>query len=111
MILDEKNRILYFDKRNKEIDLTSSETKIVSFFIKNKNKRIKISEIFQFLYPQSKYSRKEFNMIKQYIYRINTKIYPYAKITAKWKTGYSLEEDLTHFYAWKEEFKKYYENT
>lgn len=104
MILDDINYDLYFHKRNKKIELTRFETTILLCLIKNRDRRIRLEEFVEYIYGENSFTNVYKDSFQSTIYRLNQKMYPYAKIVAKPRMGYSLKESEYYFEKWKNNF-------
>lgn len=103
MILDDYNSKLYLN--NKVIDLKEHERDLLSYFIKNKKRNIFFNEIIRkFFYSET--------LVYTTIRALNKKMYPYAKIEARYKLGYILKiAEINGFANWKRNFLKEHKNT
>jgi DNA-binding winged helix-turn-helix (wHTH) protein len=87
MILDENNRILYL--KDKKVRLSKYQNRVLSYLIQ-KNKHAKIDDIINNVYLEEKTNCPEFyyNSLRQLIWKLNKKTFPYFKIVYRRKIGY-----------------------
>lgn len=102
MILDDINYDLYF--HNEKIELTRFEATILLCLIKNRDRRIKLEEFINYIYGENSFTNVYKDSFQSTIYRLNQKMYPYAKIVAKPRMGYYLKESKYYFDKWKNVF-------
>ena len=106
MILDDNNNKLYICDFKEIIKLNKIETKLLYFFIINKEKKNTLLDIMNYLYGTNENFNSYFYIIRNIIYKLNLKLKDYnIRIAARNKVGYYIDQkESVNFLLFKKQF-------